>query len=70
MKFLETITCLDNDLLVPIDKIRYISKTYQNSNWKINIYVDDKLHAEENFGNNEDKAIFRYNQIKKIISAK
>ena len=65
MKFLETITFLGNDALVPIDRIKYINLSY-NDGYRIKITSDDG-DWEECFGKDQEKANKRYEMIKKII---
>ncbi len=68
MKFLETITLLGDTILVPIDRIQYISFRYTNG-WEIHIVGDDSMDLSEHFGQDEDKATFRFDRIKTIIEA-
>ncbi len=68
MKFLETITFLLDDVLVPIDRIKYINSSYK-SGYRIKITSDDG-EWEECFGEELEKLLIRYEQIKKIIGAK
>jgi len=67
MKFLETITNLGNDVLVPIDRIKYINLSYVNG-WRIIITSDDG-DWEECFDNSISDASERYRKIKEIIEA-
>ncbi len=68
MKFLETITNLDTEVLIPLNKIKYISRAYQDE-WKIKIICDDDDAFEEGFGNDELALEVRFNEIKKLIDA-
>lgn len=68
MKFLETITAMGDDILIPIDKIKFISFRYETG-WTINIIGYDDIELSEHFGDNEEKATKRYEMIKKIIDA-
>jgi len=72
MKFLESITALGNNILVPIDKIKFVKFTYdyrdQEHKYVIHITTDD-CELEEHYPNNEKKADTRFKQIKKIIEA-
>jgi len=67
MRFLETITFMGNDALVPIDRIKWINFTYIDG-WRIKIVSDDG-DWEECFGDDDDKASKRYVMIKRIIEA-
>lgn len=67
MKFLETITAFGDNILIPIDQIKYLSIRYV-TDWEIHI-VGDYVDLSEHFGKDEDKATKRYEQIKKIIDA-
>lgn len=40
MRFIETITALENDVLVPIDRIKYIGLSYDGG-WRLKIVSDD-----------------------------
>jgi len=66
IKFLETISSFGNDILIPINRIVYISLGYVTG-WEIKIISDNDGELIECFGNDEDKAYARYNIIKKII---
>ncbi len=71
MKFLETITFFGNDVLVPIDKIQYISMRMNNNNsWEIVIKGEGEYEWVEHFGTNSAKAQERYEMIKDIVEAK
>ena len=73
MKFLETLTAMNNDALVPINKIQYINFGYYGSEkgWRIKIKTIYKnIEYEESFGENDEKALERYKMIKEIIGAK
>ncbi len=67
MKFLETITFLGNDALVPIDKIKYINTSYSDKSYKISItgYDGDWVECFDD----EEKMQKRYKMIKRIIQA-
>ncbi len=67
MRFLETITFLGNEALVPIDKIKYINLSATERGYKITITGYDG-DWEEHFPDNK-KAYIRYKIIKKIIEA-
>ncbi len=68
MKFLETITALGNDALIPIDRIKYINYCDEGG-LVIKIFTDDGDFMEC-FGENFEKAEKRYTQIKNIVGAK
>ncbi len=70
MKFLETITFLGNDVLIPIHKIEYIMfKITDRGSYEINIKGKGKYEWSE-FFDDEKKAEKRYNMIKEILEAK
>jgi len=69
MSFLETITFLGDTILIPINRIRYISIGYK-TDWVIRIIGDNDMELSEHFGEDEDKAFQRCEAIKKIIKAK
>lgn len=68
MKFLETITWLGNDVLVPIDRIKYINKTASENGIEIIIKSDDGEWIEC-FGKDSVKAHKRYKMIQKIVKS-
>ncbi len=69
MKFLETLTFLGNDILIPIDRIEYIVwRVNEKGCHEINIKGEGKFEWVEIFDTRE-KAEVRYNMIKKIIEA-
>lgn len=65
MRFLETITFAENDILVAVDRIKYIILTY-NDAWRLKIVTDDH-EWEESFGKDEAKARVRYQMVKNIV---
>lgn len=68
MKFLETITALGNDVLVAVDRIKYIYCTYGNNGWEIHIKGDDdQSEWVEHFEKNDEKFNFRYKMIKDLL---
>ncbi len=67
MKFLETVTFDCNDVLVPINRIKYINFSYDDGHI-IKIYSDNG-EWHECFGKDEEKAIKRYKMIKDILDA-
>lgn len=67
--FLETISFLGNDLLMPIDRIRTINLSY-TTGWEIKIRCDEDIEAVECFGGDEKKARKRYEMIKEIVQGK
>ncbi len=66
MKFLETITLNDNDVLVPIDRIKYINFITHEDGYEILIVTDDGTWSENFLVN--DIAKKRYKNIKMIIN--
>jgi hypothetical protein len=66
--FIESVTFFGNDVLIPIDRIKYITCGYYEKSYQIKIVSDDGEWGEC-FGENEDKMKARYEQIKKIIQA-
>ena len=68
MKFLETITAFGDNILIPIDRIKFISVKYING-WEIHIDGGEDFDLIECFGKEEDKATIRYEKIKNIIEA-
>lgn len=68
MKFLETITAFGDDILIPIDQIKFISIKYVTQ-WEIHINGGEQFDIVECFGEKEDEATKRYEIIKKIIEA-
>ena len=66
--FLETITFLGNDALIPIEKIKYINTGYSERSYKIIItgYDGDWVECFDT----DEKMKIRYEMIKKIIKAK
>lgn len=69
MNFLETITWMGNDALVPIKDIQYINFKTHETSYEIEIKGKDALGWSEHF-DDEKKARERYEMIKKIIGAK
>lgn len=63
--FLETITVLDYDALVPINRIKFIHITYKQS-WEIHIHSDDGDWIER--FKNDDELNKRYEEIKKLLN--
>jgi hypothetical protein len=66
--FLESITLLENDVLIPINRIKYINTGYSAKSWFITITSDDGDWIE-GFGDEENMRQ-RYKMLKKIINAK
>jgi hypothetical protein len=66
MNFLETITALGNDVLVPINRIKYVYTGHDGENYCIKIASDDGDWVE-NFGEDEAKMNARYNFIKHYL---
>ena len=70
-RFLETITILEDDILVPIEDIKFISVRYNNGSWVIKIQgKNDSFQFEEYFQLDTARLAKRYKQIKSIIGAK
>lgn len=69
MKFLETIGALGDSILVPIDRIQYISIRYGTEGWEIHIVGDNDMDLAEYFGKDNDRLNARYEAIKTIIEA-
>lgn len=68
MKFLETITTLDNSVLVPINRIKYIFMTSQGckDGSKIVIKGDDGVWEE--YFCDDDKLYARYKNIMAFLN--
>lgn len=67
-RFLETITAFENDVLVPIDRIKCVHVTSTNNNsWKIVIKGDDGEWEE--FFKDTERLDVRYKEIKDILEA-
>jgi hypothetical protein len=66
MKFLETITFLGDPILIPIDRIKFVVIKYDGG-WEIKISGDNEMDLSEHFGDDQEKANKRYDEIKKII---
>lgn len=66
--FLESITFTGNDVLIPIDRIKYINYGYYENSFQIKIYSDDGDWIE--CFDDDKKAQIRYQQIKNIVGAK
>jgi hypothetical protein len=69
MSFLESVSALGNEILIPINRIQYITISYV-TDYVIRIISDDEGNLEEHFGIDQDRAYARYESIKKIIKAK
>lgn len=67
-KFLQTITFLGNEMLIPISDIKCIFLNYSEDTFKIIIKGFSETETSECFVS-EQKMINRYHQIKKIIGA-
>lgn len=68
MYFLETVTFLGDNILIPVNRIKFISLRYVKD-WEIHIVGDEEMDLSEHFGDDEEKATKRWEQIKKIIKA-
>lgn len=68
MQFIETVTAFGDDVLVPVNRIKYINYIYNNG-YRIVITSDDGSW-EECFAENDEIAQFRYQEIKRILNAK
>jgi len=62
--FLETITALGNDVLVPINRIKFVFCVYREY-WELHIVSDDGDWAE--CFDNTDDLDKRYRKIKKLL---
>jgi len=69
MKFLETISCLGYDALIPINRIKSIAYSVTSKGYRIQIWCDDENDWTEDF-TDKKKADFRYEMIKEILEAK
>jgi hypothetical protein len=67
MKFLETITALGNDVLVPVSQIKIIWITYGQNGWEIHIKGQDNNEWIECFEKDEKKLNVRWTMIKYIL---
>ena len=67
--FLETITFLGNDMLIPIGDIQCIYTGYNGRSYKITIKCFSGSETEENFDDG-DKMLARYKQLRTILKAK
>jgi len=68
MKFIETITFMGNDVLVPIKKIEYIMMRANEKGYEITIKGRHEFEWVEHFADHK-KALVRYKMIMKIIKA-
>jgi hypothetical protein len=68
-KFLETITDFGNDVLVPINRIKFVNFSYKENGHEIQITSEDGTWIEC-FEKDEKKANCRYRMIKNILEAK
>lgn len=69
--FLETITFVGNDALVPVDKIKHINRGYYENGYQIKIKsIYEDAEWVECFGEDEKKCDERYRQIKKILEVR
>jgi hypothetical protein len=70
VRFLETITPLGYDVLIPIDSIIFILNAVSNTgSYMIKIKTDNGEY-EEYFDKDSDKCLLRYNMIKELLYAK
>ncbi len=69
-KFLETITFMGNDVLVPVDRIQYIMARCGEKGWEISIKGEGEFEWVEHFGDDDKKMLKRYNMIKHILEVK
>lgn len=69
MKFLETISTLNNDVLVPINRIKYINSCTTSNGYLIKIVSDDGDWTEffDDTDAGFDLVNERYEQIKQIV---
>lgn len=68
MKFLESITFLGKDVLIPIDRIKYITFGSKGG-YEIEIVSDDG-EWHECFRDDLAKAFARYEAIKKLLNVR
>ena len=68
-KFLETITFLGGDMLIPVTDIKCIYLSSTAENYKLVIKCFSDTDTEENFSTKE-AYITRYNEIKEILEAR
>jgi len=59
---------LGNDVLIPVDRIKHITRTDRGNGQEINIISDDGDWSE-NFGKDIKKCDERYKMMKKIVKA-
>lgn len=69
-RFLETVTFMGNDVLIPIDRIKYINMSSNENGFVIKITSDDGEWDENFYIKEEIKAKKRYKMLKEIIKAK
>ncbi len=63
--FLETLTWLGNDVLIPINRIKHITRTASGDGWMIKIATDDG-DLEECY-KDFDLVTKRYMEIKRLL---
>lgn len=66
--FLETVTFMDNDALIPINRIKYVNTGFGKDLHKITITSDADIQHEEYFRTIEELRV-RYDKIKEILMA-
>jgi hypothetical protein len=69
IRFLETITFFEYDVLVPINRITLIWITYGANGWELHIKGEGEFEWVEHFGKDEEKLNKRFAIIKEIVGA-
>lgn len=69
-RFLETITGFGDNILLPINRIKFISIGYKEHGWQIKIVSDEEGESIEYFEKDNDRLNIRYEQIKEILKGK
>ena len=67
MSFLETVTTLGYDALVPVSKIEVIWTTHGQGGWEIHIKGQGNFEWVECFGGDDEKLNTRWLQIKELL---
>lgn len=65
-KFLQSITTMGNDVLIPINRIKYVNLISSEEVYEIRITGDDGCWIE--FFNEGTLATYRYHEIKRILN--
>lgn len=71
VRFLETIGALGYDVLIPIERIKYINISF-HGRWEIRFYSDDGDWVEcfDSSDEGQKKLDLRYSMIKEILNGK